>query len=421
MILLTYQLLFPLIGLAILVGVFFQGRGRTLKEGFSDLAERLGGPPLEAKQSVIWFHAASVGEVTAAQPLIERIAARHEQDVLVTTSTVAGRERAKKIRGITRAQLAPIDFYPAVARFLARTRPESLVLIETELWPMTLTLAARRGLRIAIANGRITGRSFSRYRLISALMRDIFTQISLVAAQTEEIAQRFRSLGAPNVSVCGNMKYDYPPSPAAPEAAARLAAYEFALATTWTAGSTRRGEEELIIAAQQSLTKKVPGARLILAPRHPERADEVARLLEQAHIPFSRWSQAPSPTAQVLLVDAMGVLPALYAAGSAAFVGGTLVPIGGHNLLEPAQLGKPVLFGPHTGNTPGPAQALAATGGFQVQDVSALADQLGTLLGDPLIARSEGQKALSTAGVFTGATQRTAEALADVLHPKKAP
>lgn len=424
--LLAYQLLYPVIALAVLLKLLLAGRGKALREGLPDIRQRCGLLPAAALSSdeerTIWVHAASVGEVLAAAPLIRELAkADSPSRVLLTTSTVAGRERGARLRGVSSAFLAPMDFYPAVRAFLRRVRPASLILIETELWPMTLREAARSGVALGLANGRITARAFRRYLWIRGLMRTVLESFDRAAVQSEEDAERFESLGMPAeaVTCAGNMKYDLPSPPESDLEAARerFRKLGWTGCRTWTAGSTRRGEEALVLDAQRAAREKLPGLRLVLAPRHPERTEEVAGILRDRGVRFSLWSDPPpSKPPECLLVDTMGVLPPLYAAADAAFVGGTLVPVGGHNILEPAILERPVLFGPHTSSLSSVAEALKDAGGGRVAtDGPSLARELLAFLSDDEDLRGAGRAARAASKRFTGATRRTLEHLGPLL------
>ncbi len=424
MMLLVYQLIYPIIALIVLIHLIVSGRGRALRESWGDLRERLGIAPPRLFEplkgaTTLWIHAASVGEVMAAAPLIRRILAEPDAPkILMTTSTVTGRIRAGRLPGVAAALLAPIDFYPAVAAFLNRAAPKSLILVETELWPMTLRLARGRGLALGIANGRITPRAFRRYRWLAAFWKPLLGGFSKAAVQTQADIERFAALGVPEeaLSAAGNMKYDLdpPPEKALLEARKRLEALGWKDSPIWTAGSTRPGEEEQILDAHRKAAEKLPGLRLILAPRHPERAEAAAAILRARGLKFVRWSE-PLPSQadpECLLVDALGALGALYPAGRAAFVGGSLVPVGGHNLLEPALAGLPVLFGPHTESTQSVAEALVNSGGgIRVTGAGSLADALSRLLGEPSRLTAAGEKALRTAKSFAGATERSFEHL----------
>jgi 3-deoxy-D-manno-octulosonic-acid transferase len=286
------------------------------------------------------------------------------------------------------------------------------VCAETELWPTTLILARRSGLAPALINARLTRKSFSRYRLVSALLSPALSALAAVAAQSEEDAERFIALGVPRgrVTVTGNAKYDRQTAPAVTASArARITALGWDRDPLFVAGSTHPFEEEMVLAAFLAARRVEPALRLVLAPRHLERAADAADLLTHAGLTLSRWSGAPASGCAALILDEMGVLPSFYALARAAFVGGTLVKIGGHNLLEPASAGVPVLFGPHTGHIERPAELLAAAGGGgrRVADADELVTRLSEFARDEAAARAAGESARKTADGLRGATSRT--------------
>jgi 3-deoxy-D-manno-octulosonic-acid transferase len=367
----------------------------VLWRGFRDrsywqaLGERFGwgahlrGPPC------IWLHAVSLGEMSAAAPLVRALRIRHPQIPLVLSSaTPTGRARALALMQDGEAvnvRFLPYDTPGAVARFLSRIRPRLAIIMETELWPNLFGECQRRGVPVVIASARLSAKSVSRYRRFGAGLRGIFSAISLIAAQTREDAERFIAVGAPGARthVVGNIKFDFEVSAGVIAQGQELRAALGNGRPTWIAGSTHPGEEELLLAAHQAL----PGAPLLLlVPRHPARFDRVADGLARRGVNFARRSGGivPDSDCRVLLVDTVGELAALYAAADAAFVGGSLVPIGGHNLLEPAALGLPVITGPYTFNGPDVARKLLAQGAaLQVTDARELAAVLGRLLANP--------------------------------------
>lgn len=417
-------LLAPLAALGVVLSFVFSRRRGVLNGLLSELPERLGGVSEAGRvrlmgRRVWWLHAASAGEVGGLAPLIDALAARADAPaVLVTTTTVAGRDAARRNPKIDWAQLAPLDAWPCLALFLSEVRAERLILTETELWPSTILLAARAGLRPALINARMTPRSLPRYRAASFLLRPALRALDAVLAQSEADAERFRAVGVPaaGIRVAGNTKYDR--SPARHEDAAATGALvklEWTQAPLFVAGSTHPIEEEALLAAFDAASKIFPNLRLVAAPRHVERAAQAAAALGATGRRVLRWTELgalPAADADVLVLDAMGVLPAFWPKAAAAFVGGTLVAVGGHNLLEPAAAGVPVLFGPHTGHVEYPALALERSGGGRrVADGLALGAALEELLLDPARARAAGAKARETAGRLRGASLRTLAAL----------
>ncbi len=424
----VYQLFFPAVALAVAIGFILAGRGASLREGPAELRQRLG--CISAAElgrlrpdPVLWIHAASVGEVAAAAALLKKL--RGSSKILMTTSTVAGREQASRLDGVDLAVLAPCDFYPAVYAFLKRARPHALVIVETELWPMTLWAARRFGLRVCVANGRLTERSLARYLWIRPAISPLLAHIDAAAVQTGSDAERFAALGLPRsrIHICGNVKYDA----RAPEAEAVEKMRAFFGGMGWqghevlAAGSTRPGEEEIVLSAFSRIRKSVPSARLLLAPRHVERAEELCRSLESIGLSVLRYSSRRPRAADCLLLDELGHLASAYAASDIAFVGGTLLPFGGHNVLEPAISSRPVLFGEFTDTVAGPALDLEqGGGGIRVRNADELAQAAAPLLADPTLRQRRGEQARQTALAYGGATGRTINVLVPILKPTEA-
>jgi 3-deoxy-D-manno-octulosonic-acid transferase len=371
-------------------------RGLRDRSYWQGLGQRFGwGAALPAPS--IWLHAVSLGEVSAAAPLIRGLAARHPRiPLLLTTATPAGRSRAHTLFGDSMdIRLLPYDTAGSVRRFLARTQPRLAIIMETELWPNLFEQCERRGVPVLLANARLSAKSVSRYRRLGRLFSGVFTDNVRVAAQSAEDAERFRSIGAAadRTDVIGNVKFDLELEAGIMDRGRALRASYGADRPTWIAGSTHAGEEEQVLEAQALLAVDRPNALLLLVPRHKERFHSVAELLARRGVKFARRSSAVAPDAgtQVLLVDTVGELAAMYACADVAFVGGSLVPVGGHNLLEPAALGLPVLTGPHNFNNTAIARLLLERGAaLQVTDARELAVQLVRLLDDPAERRRIG-------------------------------
>jgi 3-deoxy-D-manno-octulosonic-acid transferase len=415
-ILVAETLLAPFAALGVALSFLLSPRRGALSDLAAELPERLGGFSAEGRarlagRRVWWLHAASAGEVGGLFPLIEALASRPDAPaLLVTTTTAAGRAAARANPRVAWAQLAPLDAWPCVARFLRAVRPERFVLTETELWPTTIILAARAGLKPALINGRMTRRSLRRYRWIEPLIAPALESLAALAAQSETDAERFSEIGAPaaRLSALGNTKYDRPSVAADVETArARLAELGWEKMPLFVAGSTHPVEEQAVIRAFLHARRVTGNLKLVMAPRHIERADEAYAALRRMGLPAARWRGWTEPGAEALLVDAMGLLPSLYALARAAFVGGTLVSVGGHNLLEPAAAGVPVLFGPYTDHVSLPARLLeAGGGGVRVADAAELAMQLDRLVASPEHARSVGARARLVSGSLGGATPK---------------
>jgi 3-deoxy-D-manno-octulosonic-acid transferase len=377
------------------------------------LAERFGWGAQSQTAEVIWLHAVSLGEMTAAAPLVKALRARYpKNELLLTTATPTGRARARSLFGDTvNVRFLPYDMPGAVARFLRRIRPRLGIIMETELWPNLLHECERRGVPVVLASARLSSRSVTRYRRFGGLFREIFSAISLVAAQTQGDAERFRAIGAQSAKtrVIGNIKFDLQTDAQVTDKARELRALFGSERPVWVAGSTHEHEEEQVLAAHAELRKHRPDALLLLVPRHPARFQAVAELLRRQDLNFVRHSSgAPPPQATpVVLVDTVGELATLYAAADVAFVGGSLVPVGGHNLLEPAALGVPVLTGPSYANGKDIARLLIDEGAaLQVANAHELAQALRMLLGNAEQRRRMGNTGRYSVESNRGSVQR---------------
>jgi 3-deoxy-D-manno-octulosonic-acid transferase len=376
-------LLIPVVGLVMLWRGF---RDRGYWQNFS---QRFGfGRALAAPS--IWVHAVSVGEVQAAAALVLDLAARYPQIPLVlTTATPTGAQRARALfSDRVEVRFIPFDLPGAARRFFERVRPRLAVIFETELWPNLYHECRTRRVPLILASARISPRSVRRYKRLLGLFEDTLSQGVVVAAQAGGDAQRFRSIGAPAMSthVTGNLKFDFTLAPQVIIRGRELRAYHAAGRAVWVAGSTHAGEEQILLDAQRRVRRVHPDALLVLVPRHPPRFADVAEWLGKQGAAFVKVSdQVPAHAdTWVLLVDSLGELLDFYAAGDVAFVGGSLVPVGGHNLLEPAALGLPILSGPQLFNSEDIAKLLIARGALQiVHDAAELAERLGALFADP--------------------------------------
>jgi 3-deoxy-D-manno-octulosonic-acid transferase len=377
-------------------------RGLSDRSYWQGLGERLGfGRRLPT--SSVWLHAVSLGEMTAAAPLLRVLRARHSSvPLVVTTATPAGSARARTLSDDADIRYLPYDTPGSVRRFLARIQPRAAIIMETELWPNLLHECNRRRIPVLLASARLSARSVARYRRFGNLFRSVFTANLTIAAQTEADAERFRSIGASpgRIDVIGNVKFDIELDADVAAAGSALRAAYGGARPVWIAGSTHAGEEEQVLDAHASLRAQFPDAVLLLVPRHRDRFEAVAELLRRRSVVFARRSrmvggaepvQLPAE-ASVLLVDTLGELAVLYASADVAFVGGSLVPIGGHNLLEPAALGLPVLTGPSHSNSQEIAQLLLARGAaLEVSGPAELSAALKRLIDDPQQCRRIGQ------------------------------
>jgi 3-deoxy-D-manno-octulosonic-acid transferase len=367
----------------------------------------------------IWIHAASVGEVQAAAILIGALRARWPASALTLSCvTATGRTRARALLPNVETCFAPYDIPGSVRRALARLRPRLLIVIETELWPNLLHEATRAGVPVLLASARVSARSASRYQRFPGLLRGTLGSV-WIAAQSAADAERFRRLGAmpEHVSVAGNVKFDRAVPADLPSRGLALRARYAADRPTWIAGSTQEGEEPILLSAHRRLRAALPQALLVLAPRYPQRFEEVVATVSAAGLRCARRSRPLQPEPyDVLVLDTLGELMDFYAAADVAFVGGSLVPVGGHNLLEPAALGLPVLSGPHQFHSPDIARVLCECGALETVDkAESLAAALVRLLSDQELRARRGACARGAIEANRGALDRLLS-LIDALH-----
>ena len=389
------------------------GRLGRVPEG---LREAVGG------RDVVWVHAVSVGEVLAAAQLIRELkAALPGWVVAVSTTTATGQRLAKQRLADSPVFYLPLDFAFSVRPYLDALHPKMLVMMESELWPRLIAECAGRGIPMAVVNARISDRSFPRYMRLRRLWRPFLERISLFLAQSEETAERLVQIGAPagRVRVSGNLKYDVQTREAS--AMTKRVGSLLPMTSLIAAGSTLAGEEEILLAAWPSLQKEFPDAVLLIAPRHPDRFDEVEGLIKRTGYSYFRCSQLMVATGPVfggtvLLLDTIGDLASMYGIAALAFVGGSLVPKGGHNPLEPAQFGVPVVMGPSYENFREVVERMRGSDAIRIVSREKLEETLVALLRDPEGARALGERGRDVFEQQSGATGRTVEALTTLLR-----
>lgn len=383
-------------------------RGRKQPEYLRHLGERWGFYGERQQKPCIWVHAVSVGETRAAQPLVEALlAAWPDHFLLLTGMTPTGRDAGRQVYGdrVIQAYL-PYDYPGAVGRFFRHFRPRLGILMETEIWPNLLAGARSAGVPVALANARLSKRSARGYARFSRLAGPAFASLAAVAAQTEADADRLRGLGARTVEVCGNLKFDVTP-PTEKMELGRQWRTAIGERPVWLAASTREGEESLILNAWSRQARS--DSLLVLVPRHPQRFDEVAALVKQAGYPMERRSVGlPHPETRIWLGDSMGEMAAYYALADIAFIGGSLLPLGGQNLIEAAACGCPVLIGPHTFNfAQATEDAIASGAARRVANTEELGEQAEELLRDQSQLEAMRNAANAFAAAHRGATART--------------
>jgi 3-deoxy-D-manno-octulosonic-acid transferase len=427
-----YLVFSAVLALGLLVGSpWFLYQGLRRRKYFGSLRERLGWLPvsfnLDAEPS-IWIHAVSVGEVLASRPLVEELRTRYPGfRLFVSTTTVAGQQLARRqFPDVDGVFYFPLDFAWIVRRVFDRVRPRLLVLLEGEIWPHVLREARRRGVKTAIVNGRVSARSFPRYRLLGPLMRRVLGDLDAICMQSDEGARRITLIGADpsRVKVTGSLKFDavkVPPPSAHGRPRDRVLRF-FAVPPTRpviVAGSTMRGEERPVLQAFRRIKSTQPQALLILAPRHTDRFTEVMHISRGEGFATARRTELAidaDPRADVVVLDTIGELALVYQLATVAFVGGSLVPTGGHNILEPAVYGRPVVFGPSMSNFAEIAELFLTHGAaVQVRSEHELEEMLITLMSDSVRRASLGAAARALVDANRGATDRTLDVLTSLL------
>lgn len=400
-----------------LIRLYLKRRMAQGKEDPARFQERLGiSDRLRPEGPLVWLHAASVGEAVSILPLIERMSSRPGLHLLVTTGTVtSARLMADRLPDGVTHQFVPVDRPCHARRFLDHWRPDLVLWTESDFWPNLLHAIARRNIPMVLVQGRISLRSFNRWQHFPCLIRTLLSGFDLCLGQTPDDAARLASLGARRVDCLGNLKHAAAPLPADPDILATLRA-DLGSRPTWLAASTHAGEEALAGRVHRHVATVLPDVLSIIAPRHPERGDEIAAELRGMGLRVTRRSEGRVPTREtdVYLADTMGELGLFYRLAPLVFVGKSLTAAGGQNPFEPARLGAAVLFGPRMGNFADMTrQMLAADAALDVADENALAEMITTLLRDPVQLAERRRKALD----WTMAEAGTLEAVMAILTP----
>ena len=388
------------------------------------LTDRFGFLKIPQLRRAIWVHAVSVGEVKAVENLVRRLRQQFpEKPLVVSTATTTGQQLARDWRSdVTHTFYFPIDLPWCVRRAVNRVDPEMVIVAETEIWPNFLRACRNHGTRVVMINGRISDKSFSRYLLARRWLRRVFEDYTVIGMQSETDRQRIEAIGADprKVTVFGNLKYDAATSNGSVENA--LAAFLNGWNPLWIAASTMAGEDEIVLDAFKQVLKSCPNLKLLIAPRHADRFDIVGELIKGRHLHLLRRTQLPlngglDDSPNVLLLDSIGELATVFQYATVVFMGGSLVATGGHNVLEPARHGKPVVFGPHMENFREIARLfLDAKAAIQIRDASQLGPAITELLANSQHASDLGRRALAIVGQNTGATERVLR----VLEPLEA-
>ncbi|MAC46111.1 MAG: 3-deoxy-D-manno-octulosonic acid transferase [Oceanospirillum sp.] len=392
----------------------------------NSFSERLGYTPNLPIKPVIWLHAASVGEVIAATPLIRKLQKEYESHlILVTTMTATGARQARKVlQGNGAHLLLPLDLPWVASRFLDRIKPEVVIFMETELWPNLIHGCHQREIPFVIANGRLSDKSLRSYRKLSKVTQEVLKDVSVIAAKSDKDAHGFVELGAPadKVVVTGSIKFDVVPEVGLQSKADFFREESFASRPVWVAGSTHPGEDERLLAAHKEVLEQLPDAVLILVPRHPQRFDAVAQLLDDQGWEYVRRTSNDEfgEEHSVYLADTMGELMLMYATSDVAFVAGSIKPVGGHNLLEPACLKKPVLSGGYLFNFNDVAEMFDQNNALsRCTEVNEISTKVIELLQDPEYRKEMGQKAYQVVEKNRGALERQFRLIEKSLQESK--
>lgn len=405
-----------------LVLLRFRRRAKAEPEYGQRWSERFGHVPFEQTQQRIWLHAASMGEVVAAIPLIAGLIEKYsDQRILVTTMTPTGSAKVQESFGERVDHCyVPLDVSHFVQRFLAAAKPSILILMETELWPNLIRCSAQKNIPVVVASARLTDSSMRGYAKFpgAAVMRETLGRVACIAAQSEMDAERFRSLAAnpTSVKVLGNIKFDLQIDPQAIEQAEALRA-DLQERFVWVAASTHDGEERIALDAHLRLLNQCPGALLVIAARHPDRFEQVVAVAQSSGLSVGRFSESPDiANLNVLVIDAMGQLMPWFGAAQVALIGGSFVPIGGHNVLEPAAAGCAVLIGPHHHEFLDICERMSAAGGLLVvPSPEVLAERVAALENDRKLLGNVAESAQKFVTENQGALQQNLAMIAELL------
>ena len=398
---------------------YLSPRRRLLKKLNKELKERFSLLKYPRLTNPIWIHAASVGEVKALFTLLDKLKSDNpNSDIIITSSTAAGREAAKKLTEFS--YLLPLDFFPLILKFINKIKPKMLLVAETELWPNMLYLAGRLNIKTFLINARLSEKSFKSYNLISPLVHLILKNVNGIFCQSESDAQRYKKIigKEKRIKFTGNIKYDNinANSSKTGEIHDCFEKMNWKKVKIITAGSTWKGEDKTVARAYLFNKRTIKNLKLILAPRHPETAHETAFMLDNLGIHYLNWSDRLNfkfdRDIDCILLDEMGWLNDFYSLSDLTFVGGTLVKIGGHNLLEPSLFSKPVLFGPHIKNAKEAAQTLIKFGGgFMVKTEKDLSGRISLLIKNPPMLKSASKMSKKALESLQGATEKTMQEL----------
>ena len=397
---------------------FLSWRARRNKEDRARLGERRGFASLPRPEGpLVWVHAASVGETNAVLPLIRRIASEYGPVLLTTITVTSAQIAAARLPVGAMHQFSPLDISPWVQRFLRHWRPGLALFVESELWPITMTTLAGSGIPQILVNARLSERSFRRWGRMERFVRPLFSRLTLCLAQSPGDAERYRAIGVARVEVTGNLKFDVP-MPVPDENAVAVLRRQIGSRPVWLAASTHEGEEAVAVEVHRALAAAQPGLLTIIVPRHPDRGPAIAEMVAAAGLPLALRGRGEPVSAAtgIYIANTLGELNLFYRAVPVTFVGGSLVPRGGQNPIEPVRCEAAVLHGPHVANFADVYAALDVSGSEMVGDATELAAAVNRLLDDPARARNRARAATAALRPFAGALDATMAALRPYLE-----
>jgi 3-deoxy-D-manno-octulosonic-acid transferase len=398
--------------------LFLSRRARQGKEESGRLGERRGFASVPRPEGLlVWVHAASVGETNAVLPLVERLTETGARVLFTTVTITSAQIAASRLPTGAIHQFSPLDVQPWVRRFLDYWRPDLAIIVESELWPVIMIALAERGVPQVLVNGRMSERSFERWRRHASLARNLLARLALCLAQSPVDAERYREIGVKRVEVTGNLKFDAPLPRSDPAAVAALKQF-IGDRPVWLAASTHEGEEAIAARVHRELAPSHPGLLTVIVPRHPGRGAAIAEALRDdgLQVVLRSRSEAIAADTEIYVADTLGELALFYSTVPVAFIGGSLVPHGGQNPIEPVRFEAAVLHGPHVDNFADVYAALDASGSEAVADAEQLAAAVHRLLADPARARNRVRAAAAALQPFSGALDATLAALKPFLE-----
>lgn len=408
-----YNCLLIIFLVPILLAIVLAGK-KNRQEFFYCIKERLSQwniPQLDKNKKTVWIHCASLGEAKAVEPMISHL---QDYNIIVSTITKSAREYVSKIKGISYFALAPVDLYPFISSMIKKIKPDVLILIETEFWPGMITCANKEGTKIITVNGRISKGAFPYYKLTKFFWKPFLNLINYISVRNQHDYDRFVELAGnkDKVGITGNIKYD---RDFKSETITKENLYFSSEDFIFTAGSTREGEESIVIKTFIKLKENFKNLKLILAPRHISRVQEIVSLLKKNNLSFELFSKLTNSIKDVIIIDVFGKLQAIYSVSDIVFIGGSIVNKGGQNPIEPAAYSKPIIFGQYMFNFENESVSLKNNGAFEIKNDKEFFDIATKLLSDKNLREETGKKALEVVNSQKGAIEKNIKIIKEYL------